>query len=455
MIVKIPPQSIEIEKIVLGSILLEKDALMKVIEFLHYEMFYDPFHQQIYQSIKDLFENNQPIDIITLNKQLSKNKSLNLPYNSSYIIQLTNNVASAANIEYHAKIILEKYIRRQLINTGSDIISLSYNDSIDILDTIDQTEQKLFNITDYNIKKNFYHISSIINESLKQMKSLTKTEEGLIGIPSGFKALDNITAGFQKSDLIIIAGRPGMGKTAFILNTIRNAVYLTKKPVALFSMEMSSIQIANRFISSEVEISQDKLRKGNLSEQEWAKLHSKIDTLINFPIFIDDTPALSIFELKSKCRKMKLQHNVELIVIDYLQLMRHSSSNKYGNREQEISNISRSLKSIAKELDIPIIALSQLSREVEKRGGIRRPILSDLRESGSIEQDADLVVFIYRPEYYGIIENEDNIPTKNLAEIIIAKHRNGETSKIYVKYINEYVKFIEWEDNNDTTEYLF
>ncbi|UOF94489.1 MAG: replicative DNA helicase [Bacteroides sp.] len=457
---KIPPQSIEVERIVLGSILLEKEALIKVIEFLYPEMFYDPLHQKIYQSFKNLFESNEPIDIITVNERLNKDNTFKNDDAFSYVMKLTNNVASASNIEYHAKIIAEKYIRRKLISTSSDIITSSYDDTIDTFDLLDKTEEKLFNITEYNVKRNFFSLSKLLKKSLDQIKYLIDNKsDDIIGIPSGFNELDGITSGFQKSDLIIIAGRPGMGKTAFGLSIMRNFVHITQKAVALFSMEMSAIQIANRLISSEIEIPQNKIRKGKLSQNEWMLLHDKINPLMNSPIFIDDTPALSIFELKAKCRRMKSQHNIDLIVIDYLQLMRHNNNNsRYSNREQEISNISRSLKSIAKELDIPVIALSQLSREVEKRGGIRRPVLSDLRESGSIEQDADLVLFIYRPEYYGIIENEDGIPTNNLAEIIIAKHRNGETGKIYTKYINEYVKFTNWKQDNiiiGNTDVLF
>lgn len=447
MLGKLPPQALDLEEVVLGAIMIEKDALTKVIEFLQPEMFYKESHQKIYETVQVLFETSQPIDILTVTQQLRKAGQLELIGGAWYITELTNRVASAANIEYHARIISEKYIQRKLISISTEIINDAYEETSDVFDLLDKAEKNLFSIAETNLRRNFDTMSGLIKQSLDQLEELRQREEGLTGIPSGFSALDRITSGWQNSDLVILAARPGMGKTAFILSAVRNCAVDFERPVAFFSLEMSSIQLVNRLIAGEAELPQDKLRKGNLADYEWEQLHAKIGKLVEAPIYIDDTPALSIFELRAKCRRMRAQHNIQMVVVDYLQLMKGSHDNKNGNREQEISSISRGLKAIAKELNVPVIALSQLSRDVEKRGGNRRPILSDLRESGSIEQDADMVLFINRPEYYGITENEEGISTQGLAEIIIAKHRNGEVTDVNLRYINRFVKFTDLEES--------
>lgn len=445
---KLPPQAVDLEEAILGAIMIEKDALTKVIEFLTPDMFYKDSHQKIYEAIRYLFDKTQPIDILTVTQRLRQSGELDFVGGAFYITELTNRVASAANIEYHARIISEKYIQRRLISISTDIINNAYEETSDVFELLDAAEKNLFSIAESNLRRNFDSMSGLVKRSLEHLEEMMQREDGLTGVPTGFSGLDRITSGWQNSDLVILAARPGMGKTAFILSAVRNAAVDFNKPVAVFSLEMSSIQLVNRLISGEAELPQDKLRKGNLASFEWEQLHAKIGKLVEAPIFIDDTPALSIFELRAKCRRMKAQHNIELVVVDYLQLMKGSTeNNRSGNREQEISSISRGLKAIAKELDVPVIALSQLSREVEKRGGNRRPILSDLRESGSIEQDADMVIFINRPEYYGLTENEEGMPTQGLAEIIIAKHRNGEVTDVNLRYINKYVKFTDWEEH--------
>lgn len=445
---KLPPQALDLEETVLGAIMIEKDALTKVIEFLKPEMFYKDSHQKIYEAIRYLFDKTQPIDILTVTQRLRQSGELEFAGGAFYITELTNRVASAANIEYHARIVSEKYIQRKLISISTEIINSAYEETSDVFELLDSAEKNLFSIAETNLRRNFDSMSGLVKRSLEHLEEMMQREDGLTGVPTGFSGLDRITSGWQNSDLVILAARPGMGKTAFILSAVRNAAVDFKKPVAVFSLEMSSIQLVNRLISGEAELPQDKLRKGNLASYEWEQLHAKIGKLVDAPIFIDDTPALSIFELRAKCRRMKAQHNIEMVVVDYLQLMKGSmDNNRMGNREQEISSISRGLKAIAKELEVPVIALSQLSREVEKRGGNRRPILSDLRESGSIEQDADMVIFINRPEYYGLTENEEGMPTQGLAEIIIAKHRNGEVTDVNLRYINKYVKFTDWEEH--------
>ncbi|HYH56485.1 MAG TPA: replicative DNA helicase, partial [Anseongella sp.] len=356
-------------------------ALTKVIEFLKPEMFYKDSHQKIYEAIRYLFDKTQPIDILTVTQRLRQSGELDFVGGAFYITELTNRVASAANIEYHARIISEKYIQRKLISISTEIINSAYEETSDVFELLDSAEKNLFSIAETNLRRNFDSMSGLVKRSLEHLEEMMKREDGLTGVPTGFSALDRITSGWQNSDLVILAARPGMGKTAFILSAVRNAAVDFKKPVAVFSLEMSSIQLVNRLISGEAELPQDKLRKGNLASYEWEQLHAKIGKLIEAPIFIDDTPALSIFELRAKCRRMKAQHNIEMVVVDYLQLMKGSAdNNRTGNREQEISSISRGLKAIAKELEVPVIALSQLSRAVEQRED-KRPMLSDLRES--------------------------------------------------------------------------
>ncbi|MFQ3213332.1 MAG: replicative DNA helicase [Marivirga sp.] len=440
---KIPPQAVDLEEAVLGALMLEKDALTSVIDILKPESFYKDAHEEIYKAIVALFNNSEPIDLLTVTNQLRKAGKLDVVGGSFYITELTSRVNSAANIEYHARIIAEQAIKRQLIKISREIQNEAYEDTTDVFDLLDKTEQELFDVTNSNIKKNYADMHSLMKEAFRELEERRNHTDGLTGVPTGFSALDRVTSGWQKSDMVIIAARPGMGKTAFIVSALRNAAVDFKQPVAMFSLEMSSVQLVNRLISAEAELDSEKIKKGQLADHEWQQLVHKTAALTEAPIFIDDTPALSILELRAKCRRLKQQHDIQLVVIDYLQLMSGDSSKGGGggNREQEIASISRALKNIAKELSIPVIALSQLSRAVETRGGDKRPQLSDLRESGSIEQDADMVMFLYRPEYYGITEDENGIPTTNVGEVIIAKHRNGSLETVALKFVGRFTKF--------------
>ncbi len=437
---KLPPQALDFEEAVLGALMLDSGALNDVIDILSPEAFYDPRHKVIFESIVHLFNDSQPIDILTVTQQLRSTGNLDSIGGPFFISQLTNKVASTANAEVHARVISQKYISRELIRLSNETIKDAYDETNDVFELLDKTENELYTITEGNIKKSFDKMSNLLKEAISQIETVMNQEEGVSGVPSGFKDVDKVTSGWQRSDMIIIAARPGMGKTAFVLSMARNIAVDHQRPIAIFSLEMSSVQLVNRLIASETEISSEKLRKGNLRDDEFHQLHARIGKLSNAPIFIDDTPALSVFELRAKCRRLKQQHNIEIVVIDYLQLMTAGGDGK-GNREQEISTISRSIKGIAKELNVPMIALSQLNRSVETRGGDKRPQLSDLRESGAIEQDADLVSFIYRPEYYGITEDADGMPTEGLGEYIIAKHRNGALENVKLRFTARLAKF--------------
>jgi replicative DNA helicase len=448
---KVPPQSVDLEEAVLGAMMLEKDALTEVIEILQPAVFYKEAHQVIFSAIQRLFANTEPVDILTVTDSLRKSGELEVAGGPYYITMLTNRVASAANIEYHAHIILQKYIQRELIRISSDVIKDAYEDTTDVFDLLDKAENNLFQVSENSLRRTSRTMQSLVKEAIQEIAAGRKHEGHLKGVGSGFSELDRVTGGWQKSDVVILASRPGMGKTALALTMARNAAVDFKKPVAVFSLEMSAVQLVTRLISSETGINAEKLKKGNLDDIEWQHLHAKITNLIDAPIFIDDTPALTIFELRAKSRRLKAQHSIELIILDYLQLMQGGAEHK-GNREQEISSISRSLKALSKELDVPIIALSQLSREVEKRGGTKKPILSDLRESGSIEQDADMVLFIYRPEYYKIETDEKGESTTGLAEISIAKNRSGATKDLKLRFIAKYAKFADYGDDYDVTD---
>lgn len=455
---KLPPQAVDLEEAVLGALMLEKEALNDVIDILSPQSFYKEEHQKIYAAIRDLFNQGKPIDILTVTDMLKSRAELDFVGGPYYISQLTSRVASSAHIEYHARIISQKHILRELIRISSETIRDAYDDTSDVFDLLDKTEKGLYDITQGNIRKEYEKMSSIINSTREYLEMLSKQKEGLSGVPSGFTELDRFTSGFQKSDLIVVAARPGMGKTSFVLSLARNTAVDHKKPVGLFSLEMSTRQLALRLISSETELDAEKLRRGKLENYEWEQFITKVGKLSDAPIFIDDTPALSVYELRAKCRRMKAKHNVEMIIVDYLQLMTVGGDGKNfkgANREQEISFISRSMKNIAKELDIPIIALSQLSREVEKRGGEKRPQLSDLRESGAIEQDADIVAFLYRPEYYKITQDEQGNSTEGLTEVIIAKHRNGATGTVNLRFISNRSKFTDWENYYPMDNYAY
>jgi len=439
---KLPPQATDLEEAVLGALMIEKDALTAVVDILRPESFYKDSHQRIYKAILTLFADSEPIDMLTVISKLRSTGEVELIGGASYIIGLTSKVNSAANIEFHARIITQASIRRELITISSEIQKEAFEDTTDVFKLLDKTEQALFQISESNIKKNYSDMGTLMRQALDELDKKKNNKDGLTGVPSGFSALDRITSGWQKTELVILAARPGMGKTAFVVSSLRNAAVDFNMAVAIFSLEMSSVQLVNRLISAEAEIDSEKIRKGSLAPHEWEQLHHRIHRLTNAPIYIDDTPALSILELRAKCRRLKAQHDIQMIVIDYLQLMTGDTGGKgAGNREQEIAMISRSLKNLAKELDVPVIALSQLSRAVETRGGEKRPQLSDLRESGSIEQDADMVIFLYRPEYYGITEDETGNSVAGVGEVIIAKNRAGSLETVQLRFIGKYTKF--------------
>ncbi len=440
---KLPPQAIEVEEAVLGALMLERDAYVTVADIIDTKSFYKEEHQKIFEAIKKLSGKEKPVDLLMVTQELKDRNQLDEIGGPGYITQLTRRVASAAHIEFHARIIAQKYIQRELIRVSSEIQVRSYDDTVDVDDLIDFSESQLFQVAEGNIKKETVPIKPVLNEAIIQIEKARNQKDGLSGVPSGFTSLDRITSGWQKTDLVIVAARPSMGKTAFVLSMARNMAVDHNRSVALFSLEMSSLQLVTRLIASETELDSRKLKTGTLEDWEWEHLNRKISNLDKAPIFIDDTPALSIFEFRAKCRRLKMQHDIQIVIVDYLQLMTAGSDNR-GSREQEVSTISRSLKAIAKELNIPIIALSQLNRSVESREG-KRPQLSDLRESGAIEQDADIVVFIHRPEYYGIDEDDSGNSLRGVAEIIIAKHRNGATGDVHLSFKKELAKFSDME----------
>jgi replicative DNA helicase len=430
---KLPPQNIEAEQSILGGILIENDALNIVVEFLEAGDFYREAHQKIFQGMITLSEKSEPLDLITLTNELKKGKELESIGGASYLASLVESVPTAANIAYYAKIVKDKSTLRKLISTATEIVTQSYQEGKDLEDFLDDAEQAIFRISEHRVKPAFYPIKEIVKESFKVIERLYEKKELITGVPSGFKDLDRKTAGFQNADLIIVAGRPSMGKTALCLNIAQHASITSKIPTAMFSLEMSKEQLAIRMLCSEARVDSARLRSGFLSESDWPKLTMAAGALSDAPIFIDDSPAISVLELMAKARRLKADRGLGLVIIDYLQLMRGRSG--VERREQEISEISRSLKALAKELDIPVLAISQLSRKAEDRPG-RRPQLSDLRESGAIEQDADVIIFIYRDEVY----NPDS-DQKGTAEVIIGKQRNGPTGKVDLSFISEFTAF--------------
>ena len=443
---KIPPQAVELEEAVLGAMMIDKKGIDDVIDILSSDAFYDKKHQEVYAAIFELFQNSEPIDLLTVSNLLKKNGKLDFVGGDLYLIRLTQKVASSAHIEFHARIILQKYIQRKLISISSEIIENAYDESTDVFDLLDDAEAKLFEVTQGNLKKSSEDAGSLVKQALQKIQEIGN-QEGMSGLQTGFTKLDALTSGWQPSDLVIIAARPGMGKTAFVISMAKNMAIDFNHGVAVFSLEMSSVQLITRMISSETGLTSEKLRKGNLEPHEWEQLNVKVKKLSDAPIFIDDTPSLSIFDLRAKARRLVSQHKVRIIVIDYLQLMT-AGGKAGGNREQEISMISRNLKALAKELAVPVIALSQLSRAVETRGGSKRPLLSDLRESGAIEQDADIVSFIFRPEYYGMTEwdDDEHTPCEGQGEFIVAKHRNGGLDNIRLKFTGHLAKFSDLEE---------
>ena len=449
---KVPPQAKELEEAILGAVMLEKAAFDTVVEILKPECFYVEAHQKIYRAMQSLAIKSLPIDLLTVVEELKVREELDLVGGPYAVTRLTNSVVSSANIEAHSRIVLQKFIQRELIRISGEIIGDAYEDSIDVFDMLDDAETKLFEITNNHLRKNFDDIETVLVKTINRIEDMRNRQEDITGVPTGFPSLDRLTYGWQPTDLIILAARPSVGKTAFALNLARTAALHPTKPTAVgfFSLEMSSSQLVQRILSAESEIWLEKIARGKLEEHEMKQLYKRgIERLSKAPIYIDDSAALNIFELRAKCRRLKNKHNVGMIIIDYLQLM-SGSADRNSNREQEISKISRDLKGLAKELQVPIIALSQLSREVEKRKeGNKMPQLSDLRESGAIEQDADMVMFLYRPEYYDVNTDEMGESNKGETHVKIAKHRNGSLDTIKLKALLHIQKFIEEEGGSD------
>lgn len=443
-----PPSDVATEAAVLGALLIAKDAYTSVCDTLRPEIFYEPAHRLIYEAIQTLGAAQQPIDFITVINQLEKNETLEQAGGRAFIVGLTTNIGSAAHIEYHARIVMQKYLARELIAFGAKVQSSAFDESNDIEEVMQNTEGELFELSQRNVKKDVTQIDPVIMQAVAQMQASSQRASGLSGLESGYRELDRLTSGWQNSDLIIIAARPAMGKTAFVLSMALN-IAMMNNPVAVFSLEMSNQQLVNRLISNACEIPGEKIKSGHLSDLEWNQLLSRLQRLNGLPLYVDDTSGLSMMELRTKARRLVREHGIRLIIIDYLQLM--TAGIKLGSREQEVSTISRSLKQLAKELDIPVIALSQLNRKLEDRGNKdKRPQLSDLRESGAIEQDADIVCFIHRPEYYlkaSVDEDGNNIRGK--AEFIVAKHRSGSTDTVPMFFRHEYVRFENWDNSAD------
>ena len=440
---RIPPQAVQVEQSVLGALLIEKEAIPQAIEILAPDSFYTARHNKIYGAVLSLFERGNPVDLITLTDELKRRGQLEEIGGAYYLSELTSQVASAANVEYHSRIIAEKSLLRNMIETMTGVVGRAYDPAADAFELLDEAESEIFRISDAGLRRAAVSMNDVLKDTLTRLESIHGREGGITGIPSGFSRVDQMTGGWQNSDLIIIAARPSMGKTAFALASARNAALHHENPtgVAIFSLEMSSQQLAQRLLTSEARVDAQAARTGRLKDDDWPHLARAAGRLSAAPIFIDDTPGLTILEIRAKCRRLKAEHNIGLVIVDYLQLMHGTLSSKNSNREQEIAHISRSLKSLAKELNVPVIALSQLSRAVETRGGDKRPMLSDLRESGSIEQDADVVCFIYRAERYGITVDENGNSTDGLAELLVSKQRNGPTGDVTLAFVNQYARF--------------
>lgn len=441
---KLPPHDSELEEIVLGALMLETDAYPIVCDLLVPDSFYEPRHRKIFEAITELGFNQRPIDMITVTDQLRHNGTLDEAGGPVYITELTSRVTSAANIEYHARIVAQKYLARRLIAFASDIQTKAFDESNDVADLLQDAEGHLFEISQAQLKREVTQIDPVINQALTQIQAAANQESGLSGLPSGFHDLDELTSGWQNSDLIIIAARPAMGKTAFVLSMAKNMAVDLSIPVGLFSLEMNNLQLVNRLLSNVCEIDGKIIKSGKLSPQDWDKLNSRVRPMFSTPLYLDETPGLSISELRTKARRLVREHGVKIIIIDYLQLM-NASGMKFGSREQEVSTISRNLKALAKELNIPIIALSQVNRSTETRED-KRPVLSDLRESGAIEQDADIVCFIHRPEYYLKSPTDaSGRDIRGLAEFIVAKHRSGQVDDVNMRFISNYARFENWD----------
>ena len=434
---RMPPQAIEAEMAVLGSMLIDKEAVTNCIERLDHTAFYRTAHQKIFQAAVNLDERGIEVDYLTIKDELERMGDLEEVGGAYYITELTNRVASAASVEFYANIVAQKSLLRKLIEVSNEITTEAFQAREDASKILDDAEQKIFTLSEKKLRKGFRPLEPILTETFEIIDSFHKRKGSVTGIPTGFRKLDEMTSGFQNSDLIIVAGRPSMGKTAFCLNIARNAAVKDKVPIGIFSLEMSNTQLAMRMLCSEAKVDSHKVRTGKLPEYEWQRLSIGVGSLAEAPIFVDDSPALSVLEIRAKARRLRVEHKLGLLIIDYLQLVKGPESAE--SRQIEISLISQSLKALAKELDIPVVALSQLSRAVESRGGDRRPILSDLRESGAIEQDADLVMFVYRPEVYGPTEHE------GITEILVRKQRNGPTGDVHLKFHKDYVLFTDLE----------
>lgn len=445
---RIPPRDTDLEEAVLGAMMLEKDAYTRVCDILKPESFYDPNNRKVYEAIQTLGARQMPIDMLTVAEQMRLNGTLDEVGGPAFVSELTARVGSAANVEFHARIVAQKFLARELISFAADIESKAFDESNDVDDLLQEAEGRLFEISQRNVKKDVTQIDPVITAAVQQMQIAQNRASGLSGLETGYHDLDKMTSGWQNSDLVIIAARPAMGKTAMVLSMAKNMAVNYNTPLAIFSLEMSNLQLVNRLISNVAEIPGGKIKSGDLSAIEWQQLFARIKHLTGAPMYIDDTPSLSIFELRTKARRLVREHGVKIIIIDYLQLM-NASGMKFGSREQEVSMISRSLKQLAKELNIPIIALSQLNRSVESRTDGKRPQLSDLRESGAIEQDADIVCFIHRPEYY-IKSGQDaqGNDIRGLAEFIIAKHRSGAVGDVHLRFRAEFARF---ENFGETT----
>ena len=443
------PQAIDVEKAVLGALMIDKDAYAVICEILRPESFYEPRNQMVYTAIRDLSMAEKPVDVLTVTEQLAKLGTLDEVGGPTYVAELSSRVASSANIEYHANIIAQKSLARQLISFASVIETKAFDETIDVEDLMQEAEGSLFELSQRNMKKDYTAIDPVIAQAVKTIQNAAKNSDGLTGVSTGYHKLDDITSGWQASDLVIIAGRPAMGKTSFALSMAKNIAADLRIPMAFFSLEMSNVQLVNRLISNACEIQGSKILNGQLQRDEWERLDKRINTLLGAPLYIDDTPGLSVFELRTKARRLVREHGVKLIMIDYLQLM-NANGMRFSSRQEEVSTISRSLKGLAKELDIPILALSQLNRGVESREGLegKRPQLSDLRESGAIEQDADMVIFVHRPEYYHIYQDDNGRDLHGMAQIIIAKHRKGATGDVLLSFRGEFTRFENPEDKN-------
>lgn len=448
---KLPPRDTDLEEVVLGALMLEKDAYMNVCDILTPDSFYDPVNQKIYDAISTLGLNQRPIDMITVTEQLRQNGTLKEAGGAVHLAELTARVFSAANIEFHAKIIAQKYLARRLINFASEIETDAFDESNDIEELLQRTEGKLFDISQNQLKREVMQVDPVLNLALEQIQTAANTQTGLSGLQTGYHDLDKMTSGWQNSDLIIIAARPAMGKTAFVLSMAKNMAIDYHIPIGIFTLEMANVQLVKRLISNVANLEGEKIKSGQLSAEEWDRLNTQLRGVYGAPLYLDETPGLSITELRTKARRLVRERGVQLIMIDYLQLM-NATGMKLGSREQEVSTISRSLKGLAKELNIPIIALSQLNRSTETRED-KRPVLSDLRESGAIEQDADIVCFIHRPEYYTkSTEDAQGNDIRGLAELIIAKHRSGAVGDVKLRFVNRFARFENWEEGYDLVQ---